>query len=148
MACVACGRRDAIQRTAESAGEYGDESPAGLNCSAGLLHGTLVGHWASVSLDAQPTNVTRAWECVPREACLGGLESGCRDGHEGMLCAKCNESHYLSRAKLCVPYVGAPPDESAFAAFALLQLIVFGLLGCCLTSCCWFRATVACIHCS
>ena len=137
VACVPCGLRDPYQRTAESAGEFGAASPAGINCSMGVLHGTLPGHWASTILGEKPTNETRAWECEPREACLGGLNSTCSEGHQGVLCSGCKESHYLTSGRLCVPFSGEPPGEDALVGFALLQLGFFVLLGQCFVCCCW-----------
>jgi hypothetical protein len=74
-----------------------------LRYTPGLLRGVVPGYWAAHDLTAPRTlaSQTRVWPCepapalhragggstTPGAACLGGLDSACREGHEGLLCA-------------------------------------------------------------
>ena len=68
-----------------------------------MLRGVVPGYWAAADLTAPDilASDTRVWPCettpalhvagdgstTPGAACLGGLDSACREGHEGLLCA-------------------------------------------------------------
>ena len=97
--CLVCGLRDISQRTVETVdGDVGSSAPYGIDCEDGVVGaldangtvtGVLPGHWAGAPVDETNANVTRVWLCETPEACLGGADSVCRTGHEGVLCAGC-----------------------------------------------------------
>ena len=47
--------------------------------------------------------VPPVYECLAKEACLGGMESKCSYGYEGPLCAVCSKGHYqlFNRCRKC-----------------------------------------------
>ena len=64
-------------------------------------------------------NVTRVWACETAEACLGGADSACRTGHEGVLCAGCMAGYKRhASTRLCEPF--DVDDEGVALATALL----------------------------
>ena len=60
-------------------------------------------------MDETNANATRVWECETPEACLGGADSACRTGHEGVLCASCKEGYARGLSRLCAPPLAAQP---------------------------------------
>ena len=71
-------------------------------------------------MDETNANVTRVWACETPEACLGGADSACRTGHEGVLCAGCMAGYTRSAARLCEPF---DADEGLVALGAALLSI-------------------------
>ena len=61
----------------------------------------LPGHWAERRLNHSTIAITSAWACEKPEACLGGLDSKCREGHEGPLCAQCKRGYKFGTDGLC-----------------------------------------------
>ena len=129
--CLVCGLRDIAQRTVEPAdGDVGKNAPFGIDCEDGVVGaldangtvtGVLPGHWAGAPVDETNANVTRVWACETPEACLGGADSVCRTGHEGVLCAGCLPGYTRSVARLCVPF---DADEQSVALGAAVLSIV------------------------
>ena len=110
-ACDPCGKDDPTQRTAVTGEKttYGGWAPFGIACPDGKLLGVLAGHWAENNgRQGEPltdSNVkgTRAFACVPAKACLGGIDSKCATGHEGLLCADCAFGYQKGIDGLCIP---------------------------------------------
>ena len=133
--CEPCGRTDMAQRTALTIDEFGNDMPAGINCSGGVAQGVLFGHWAEWPLreggttDALVGNrsetaaATRVWECEPLAACLGGWNSSCREGHTDHLCAGCEDGWYFGAANLCERRASGREPSLTTAG-----LIIFGLM--------------------
>ena len=135
-----CGLRDISQRTVETVdGDVGSSAPYGIDCEDGVVGaldangtvtGVLPGHWAGAPVDETNANVTRVWVCETPEACLGGADSVCRTGHEGVLCAGCLPGYTRSMARLCVPF---DADEQSVAEgvviLSILALLFSALLG-------------------
>ena len=138
--CFVCGLRDVAQRTAETGGgDVGSTSPYGIDCKDGVVGaldanstvtGVLVGHWAAEPVGETNANATRVWACETAAACLGGVDSVCRTGHEGVLCAGCRAGYTRSAARLCEPF---DADERSVAAsvavLSLLALLCSALAG-------------------
>ena len=74
--------------------------------------GVLPGHWAERVLTQDNVNVTAAWACEPREACLGGVASECRYGHQGPLCSTCIDGFTFDGSGLCEPKSGEETDAT------------------------------------
>ena len=87
--------------------------------------GVLSGHWAAAPVDETNANVTRVWACdtggAVEEACLGGLNSSCRAGHTGVLCASCFPGYYKTDG-LCHVFDG--DDASVVPAFILGAVVI------------------------
>ena len=100
--CSACGAPyDRGQRTARTpdvlvAGV--NWSPRGIDCTRGLLRGTLPGFWSNSPLTAARLDRTITWECLAANACIGGFNSSCAEGRVGILCAACSPGYYINDA--------------------------------------------------
>ena len=138
--CLVCGLRDISQSTVETAdGDVGSTSPYGIDCEDGVVGavdangtvtGVLPGHWAGAPVDETNANVTRVWVCETPEACLGGADSVCRTGHEGVLCAGCLPGYTRSTARLCVPFDADEQSVALGAAvLSVVTLLFSALLG-------------------
>jgi hypothetical protein len=124
--CQPCGKFSLVSRTAVTGVA---DSPFGVNCSNGMLHGSLQGYWAERELQISNANSSRAWKCempqINPDACLGGARSACRLGHdEGWaMCSRCVEGFYLNADRLCVELPdGSGSPEALGAQYALLLL--------------------------
>ena len=96
----------------------------------GTVTGVLPGHWAGAPVDETNANVTRVWVCETPEACLGGADSVCRTGHEGVLCAGCLPGYTRSMARLCVPFDADEQSVALGAAvLSVVTLLFSALLG-------------------
>ena len=96
----------------------------------GTVTGVLPGHWAGAPVDETNANVTRVWVCETPEACLGGGDSVCRTGHEGVLCAGCRPGYTRSMARLCVPFNADEQSVALGAAvLSVVTLLFSALLG-------------------
>ena len=135
-----CGLRDISQSTVETANsDVGSTSPYGIDCEDGVVGaidangtvtGVLPGHWAGAPVDETNANVTRVWVCETPEACLGGADSVCRTGHEGVLCAGCLPGYTRSMARLCVPFDADEQSVALGAAvLSVVTLLFSALLG-------------------
>ena len=70
------------------------------------------------------------WVCETPEACLGGADSVCRTGHEGVLCAGCLPGYTRSMARLCVPFDADEQSVALGAAvLSVITLLFSALLG-------------------
>ena len=81
-------------------------------------------------MDETNANVTRVWACETAEACLGGADSACRAGHEGVLCASCKEGYARGLSRLCEPFDADEQSvRDAAAGLAFAMLVISTLLG-------------------
>ena len=158
-ACAVCGLFDRGQRTAQTEDRYGREVPFGINCTGGVMRGVLAGHWAALPLtrdDADDSrnasdgtmaaSETRVWECEPAAACLGGFNSSCREGHEGILCEACTAPlYYKAISGLCERYPddGSAPGGAAYRTAIAVAILLSCLLTLALVACCFRVATSA-----
>ena len=135
-----CGLRDISQRTVETVdGDVGSRAPYGIDCEDGVVGaldangtvtGVLPGHWAGAPVDETNANETRVWLCETPEACLGGADSVCRTGHEGVLCAGCLPGYTRSMARLCVPFeVDEQSVTEGVVVIGIVTLLFSVLLG-------------------
>ena len=138
--CLVCGLRDISQSTVETANsDVGSTSPYGIDCEDGVVGainvngtvtGVLAGHWAGAPVDETNANVTRVWVCETPEACLGGADSRCRTGHEGVLCAGCLPGYTRSTGRLCVPFdADAQSVAIGAAVLSIAVLLCSALVG-------------------
>ena len=136
--CSSCGLRDRRQRTAETQnGDMSSNSPFGIDCADGVLtSGVLPEHWAGAPVNEGNANLTRVWACETQGVCLGGVNSSCREGHTGVLCADCLEGYTRRVERLCEPFSG---DSSGAGLLLAIVLLACSMLGCCL-------ALVCCLH--
>ena len=65
---------------------------------------------------------------MPREACLGGIDSACHEGHEGVLCARCKEGFYTPTygETLCREFPGGRNATLYFGPSTMLVLAYSG----------------------
>ena len=136
--CEPCGEYSSMERTVDLSATM-PESPYGVNCTRGILHGTLAGHWTDKVVDALNGNSTRVWACEPSEACVGGLDSACAVGYEGPMCAACARGFIRTRKEgPCEPHeFNDARADTMVAVVIVVGLLVSGALGCCCVGCCW-----------
>ena len=127
--CDECGLRDDTQQTAEDTGN--PEAANGIDCTGGLVVGTLEGYWSRRPLTYSNTNETRTWGCLVAGACLGGLNSTCAEGHTGIACIKCVDGWYTAKygKELCVPIPGWEPGQSKAMLYVVYILGFFCVCG-------------------
>ena len=123
--CLLCGA---------AGGDGPGGSDEGINCTGGIVRGTMPGFWSFQPLDASSANETRTWPCDPPEACEGGAAwPACRQGHGGVLCASCLANYSLDRHGLCQRH-----ESGAAAAVSIALAIMFVLAAiCALVGLCW-----------
>ena len=64
--------------------------------------GVLLGHVCNAASDAATVGGIQIWPCDTAEWCLGGPNSTCKCGHEGVHCSQCFKYWYQSSGE-CVP---------------------------------------------
>lgn len=140
--CVPCGGTAPLAAlTAVTEPDYGPFIPRGIDCTRGILNGTLPGFWSQHRpLTVANVNASRTWACnsklVAPQSCLGGLESVCHEGHDPdwAMCARCLPGFYLdSETRLCAK--SPDPEEGdglgiivPLAIGALMLLFFSGLI--------------------
>ena len=73
-----------------------------------------------------PYPVPTAYRCPVEESCLGGLDSPCKPGYEGPLCAVCSPGYYnqLQTCKHCPSKTWILGQLSVVAAVLLIIIVV------------------------
>ena len=129
-----------------TAGLGDPEAPRGVNCSGGVLRGVVAGYWSASDLAAADTlsNTSRVWRCEPVTSlpltaaddatptgspCLGGLRSSCREGHEGLLCARCTTGYFRGADGSCRPFSGGRPAGGAIVSLWLVIIAIGAAIG-------------------
>ena len=117
--CQECGAVHSLSaRSADTAEDFGPEIPRGIDCTGGVLSGTLAGHWSESPLTPDDAAITMTWSCLEESfnenttaRCLGGLNNSCLPGHDESfaMCARCLPQWYMSDDGFCV-YAGKDPD--------------------------------------
>ena len=127
--CDECGLRDDAQQTADNTGI--PEAENGIDCTDGLVVGTLPEYWSSRDLFYNNTNQTRTWACLVEGVCLGGLNNNCAEGHTGIACIKCIDGWYTTKygEEPCVPIPGWKPSQSNVVLYAIYIVGFFLVCG-------------------
>ena len=75
-----------------------------------------------------PYNIPQPYKCPIEEACEGGLNSSCKTGYEGPLCAVCSDGHYkqLKKCRPC-PTKGWMAGQLAIVVAIFVLLAIFGI---------------------
>ena len=94
----------------------------GLECRRGARHPILsAGFWQPAGLNSE------AVVCDPPAACLGGLNSTCRDGHVGRACGSCNGTDYYKDAQTRLCEVCDEDTGSYWIMIAAAAVVLFAL---------------------
>ena len=117
---IDCGWEDHAKNAALGLAANGSEP------RPGVLRGAKAGYWIDQVVTVANANATRGWQCLPAEACAGGIESECRIGHTHVICSRCESGYYREPSSgLCLRSPDGRLSAEAALPLGLLCAILF-----------------------